>query len=987
MAYEAATADLKDVNMIDPFHLEKYGTTAINYNRDIEMFPVVKSILQKIMGNSIYHSPTDMGVNMVGNCISDEKIVDDCVFVDYTPAVDMNGVYQIATAEEMLWFAETVNGGNTAIKGVLTADITLPEDWPGIGNYNNKFPGDFDGQNHTVTLSGSTWGLFGYTMGTHNNHNLNDPVVVENIIIEGSVKNSPFIHQAGYTQINNCINKANIIGEDNSYIGGIVGSISGSSKYGQIYSDVRIINCGNEGNISGDERVGGILGSTSTGTTIDGCYNKGIISGTAEVGGLVGYFQGSTKACSVKNSYNLGKVTGDNKTAGIVGNLYNGASIANCYNAGESAYAIAGNIYNNKASIANTYYRGDLCSNSVPNNFQSGGSYYTGDRGIAKSSAEMSTEEFAALLGDAFKQSCPSPVHVREEAHEHTVENSICVICKMGNNMPVEYKVTFIAAAGSEILGDTTFRKGNNYTFSVNVLDGYYAAENFAVYVNGVKVEAENGIYTVQNPDGPFYISVEGVKEYEGILPISLPGTGAGYRVNPCEGYGYTVESGKEYKFTVTFVEGFKAGKDFTVKANGEKLTADANGIYTIENILIKQVITVEGVDIIPYEDTVEVKFAVTRGENEFLRAEETGEIMMDKQFAIPYFDIELYDLQKYYYNPYCYVDEDGNIRGQQKAGTRESAYGVVTAMHAFIYFTEVYYLGYDEDDAGKGYSHMVDTDGDGESDFEEAVSWTQGVGSSFMDLWGLGTNLNYHINYEYPTAYPKWGSTSDQQALKDGDLLSVHLITGSANGSAFGLFVINDENGEYDRTDDRDEITVKQGETFNLTHYLADQGENYTTSFKIGANKDLYWVEEGNETANITDWSRDGFAGMSAAEFKTDANGMITIDTTNLEPGVYYIGAAGGFAKGSGKPGSDGFVSSGAESGPAYFKLIVEGDEKEEKLGDMDGNGVIDVTDVNILINNYRDKAYVACGDMNGDGKIDVTDVNMLINAYRNKT
>ena len=77
MAYEAATADLKDVNMIDSFHLTHYNEAAVNYNRDIEMFPVVKSILQKIMGTSIYNSPTDMGVNMVGNCISDDKIVNN----------------------------------------------------------------------------------------------------------------------------------------------------------------------------------------------------------------------------------------------------------------------------------------------------------------------------------------------------------------------------------------------------------------------------------------------------------------------------------------------------------------------------------------------------------------------------------------------------------------------------------------------------------------------------------------------------------------------------------------------------------------------------------------------------------------------------------------------------------------------------------------------------------------------------------------------
>ena len=77
LAYEAATADLKDVNMIDPFHLEKYKITAVNYNRDIEMFPVLKNILSKVSNKDIYNSPTDMGVNMVGFCISDNDIVEE----------------------------------------------------------------------------------------------------------------------------------------------------------------------------------------------------------------------------------------------------------------------------------------------------------------------------------------------------------------------------------------------------------------------------------------------------------------------------------------------------------------------------------------------------------------------------------------------------------------------------------------------------------------------------------------------------------------------------------------------------------------------------------------------------------------------------------------------------------------------------------------------------------------------------------------------
>ena len=73
LAYEAATADLDDVNMIDPFHLQTYGETTVNYNRDIEIFPVLKRMLERILGKSPYASPTDMGVNMVGFAITDNE--------------------------------------------------------------------------------------------------------------------------------------------------------------------------------------------------------------------------------------------------------------------------------------------------------------------------------------------------------------------------------------------------------------------------------------------------------------------------------------------------------------------------------------------------------------------------------------------------------------------------------------------------------------------------------------------------------------------------------------------------------------------------------------------------------------------------------------------------------------------------------------------------------------------------------------------------
>ena len=73
LAYEAATADLNDMNMIDPFHLDAYGETTVNYNRDVEIFPVLNAIFEQILGSSPYKSPTDMGVNMAGKCIIDDQ--------------------------------------------------------------------------------------------------------------------------------------------------------------------------------------------------------------------------------------------------------------------------------------------------------------------------------------------------------------------------------------------------------------------------------------------------------------------------------------------------------------------------------------------------------------------------------------------------------------------------------------------------------------------------------------------------------------------------------------------------------------------------------------------------------------------------------------------------------------------------------------------------------------------------------------------------
>ena len=107
LAYEAATADLNDINMIDPFHLEAYGETAVNYNRDIEIFPVLNAIFEGIYGENPYKSPTDMGVNMAGKCIVDDEVCREASYMEiirryYTAMNDVikgkakeNDVYKI----------------------------------------------------------------------------------------------------------------------------------------------------------------------------------------------------------------------------------------------------------------------------------------------------------------------------------------------------------------------------------------------------------------------------------------------------------------------------------------------------------------------------------------------------------------------------------------------------------------------------------------------------------------------------------------------------------------------------------------------------------------------------------------------------------------------------------------------------------------------------------------------------------------------------
>lgn len=864
----------------------------------------------------------------------------------------VEGVYQLSTEAHLRWFEEFVEAGNTGVNAKLLNNITVNGSWDGIGTSSKRFAGTFDGNGKTISFEpdnsiSATNGLFAYVKGSESNC-----AVIKDVTVAGTVT-STSDYVAGiagvvlHVNITGCVNEANVKG--NSYVGGIVGNGPSVTTPGILH----ISECGNRGNISGNSGyVAGILGRACNYANISKCYNSGTIYSkmsssysASGVGGIAGYIQNNS---TITDCYNTGKVSVDSGSVigGIVGSQYNGVTVTNCYNIGECKYAIAGSLYNYTSKVSNTYYLAASSELATHANYKQGSSGAVDTATVfivePKTSQEMSSVGFAELLGNAYQASCPSPVFTTQTAEEHTgMEDNVCDVCKYGSDEKETYTVTFTTGTGYAFTGEATVEQGADYTFHVTISDGYMKGADFAVIATGHEVTAgDNDTYTVSNVASNMTISVSGVVKAE--FKVTIPEFGNGYAVVAESGYTTTVNKGSDFKFTVDIKTNFQKGSAFAVKANGTKLT-EVGGVYTIANVMEAQTITVEDVEMIPYADTVDVNFTITKGTTQFYEAEGTDEIMVSQDMKVPYFDLELYGLQKFYYNPYCYLDADGK-EVTQSAGTKETAYGVVTAMHAFIYATDIYYLGYDEVQAGTGASYKADTDGDGKSDFEEAISWTQSAGSSFMNLWGHGENLNYYVNYTYPLGKAEWGSTSDQIKLKDGDIFTVHQITsdkGSASGSNFPFFAVNDENGTFDITeqsinygetvtilDQVDTATVKQGEKIDLTLYLAEPATEYQTAYSKQAGKILYHNMDGELIAEMV--TLNGEARWTETSYVTDTNGKVTIDTSNLEPGIHYFGASGGMTAG-GLDMGDGYTTKGGETGVAVFKLVVEAPEVQE--------------------------------------------------------
>ena len=496
-------------------------------------------------------------------------------------------------------------------------------------------------------------------------------------------------------------------------------------------------------------------------------------------------------------------------------------------------------------------------------------------------------------------------------------------------------------------------------------LDGVKINETFVSTKKAyTAITTKDSVTVLATPRGENYtITYNG--ETSNVIPLTMGENKIEIAITNKDGYtnSYTLTVTKaEHAVTIPTGESFLvtgkeavADDDFAVKVNGETVTGE-KGVYTVKNVTTDLVITVEGLKWKVLEP-VTVYFSFSHDEK-YQFCDQSGKTVALQEVTVPYFDLGLYGLEDFYFASENYGPASGDPTGgpgsKLDPGTKEFAYGKITMLHLFLYATEVYYLGIDPADAGKGY--MADQIG------SDTLTFSGSAGSIYMtQIWGYDENLNYYLNYEYPLASEGWGSTSDQILLHDGDVVTLGHFTDWSFYSDTGA-VFN-----HIETDITDPV---QGDKVTMTIYRdgADFGGSYKTAHTVRTNSPSVYctLADSVTTGDVTKWKYVGTA---------DADGTLVVDTSSLAPGEYIFAIPGQY----GNENPDAIVGA-----PGGIRLTIH--EKPVVKGDLNGDGVIDSTDVMALFNaiNSGDDLDATVADVNGDGVIDARDVMALYNIIK---
>ena len=412
----------------------------------------------------------------------------ECAITVKTPVVpsQKDGAYQLGTADELAWFIKQVNGGTTTLSAVLTADVDLNNvNWTPIGSSSARFAGSFDGAGHVIrnlhidyqtAAAGERvyLGLFGYVEGTSDAH-----AVIKDLTVQGSVNaRSEFSVYSGnvagvmgygkYADVSGVISRVDVTVDTKTGNACGVGGLAG------VLVDGTMVNCGNEGDVSGVMNLGGLCYELYAGA-MTGCYNTGDVKGSGTyVGGVMGY----AKQAVIKDVYNTGAVSTAKSMAGGLVGVMESSSLTNGYSTGTVTVAEAGGNAVGAAvgwadTLANICYLEGAAEAGIGRDDTGAAS------AAAKTADELTARTMPAALGSSFKRDLgrvnggyPVLVWQDSECTSHiggtpVVENEIPAACIRNGSHD---EVVYCTICDAEVSRDTVTDKALGHKWNTGVV-------------------------------------------------------------------------------------------------------------------------------------------------------------------------------------------------------------------------------------------------------------------------------------------------------------------------------------------------------------------------------------------------------------------------------------------------------------------------------------------------------------------------------------